>query len=241
MASTDAFGRLSKILQLERQHDYRNKAVIGGLDKFASRWEMDARRESSDGAAVSEIVALMLGYPAIEDPAARARIIEKIQKRAADAVAAQQTQEPPSRGEAPVEVESATQTAGGDAAPDEVQSKESPRPAEPSLPTIGKPAHLRPANERAEGLVAQAAAPTPEPAPVASRPVDAPPLRPAPASAVVDSGDAPVPRTPPPSSAVPARRPPRARFRPGCAHHPAAKGGAVHGRETREAGRAHRA
>jgi hypothetical protein len=53
----NAFERLEKILLLERQQGYRNKAVIGGLDKFASRWERDARAETADEAAVTEIVA----------------------------------------------------------------------------------------------------------------------------------------------------------------------------------------
>ena len=35
----NAFSRLLKVLALERKQGYRNKAVIGGLDKFASRWE----------------------------------------------------------------------------------------------------------------------------------------------------------------------------------------------------------
>jgi hypothetical protein len=55
---SDAFSRLLKVLALERKQEYRNKAVIGGLDKFASRWETDARAEASNPAAVNEIVAL---------------------------------------------------------------------------------------------------------------------------------------------------------------------------------------
>ena len=68
--SNNAFSRLLKVLSLERKQGYRNKAVIGGLDKFASRWEADAQAEARNPAAVSEIVSLLLGYPAIDDPAA---------------------------------------------------------------------------------------------------------------------------------------------------------------------------
>jgi ATP-dependent DNA helicase RecG len=82
---SDAFSRLLKVLALERKQEYRNKAVIGGLDKFASRWENDARAEASNPAAVNEIVALLLGYPAVEDTAARERIIEQIIRRIAEA------------------------------------------------------------------------------------------------------------------------------------------------------------
>ena len=40
----NAFPRLLKVLSLERQLGYRNKAVIGGLDKFASRFGYVERR-----------------------------------------------------------------------------------------------------------------------------------------------------------------------------------------------------
>ena len=76
-----AFSRLLKVLVLERRQGYRNKAVIGGLDKFASRWEADARAEIPDSPVVSEIVSLLIGYPAVEDAAARERIVELIFRR----------------------------------------------------------------------------------------------------------------------------------------------------------------
>jgi len=81
----DAFPRLLKVLALERKQGYRNKAVIGGLDKFASRWEADARAEASNPTAANEIVALLLGYPAVEDTVARERIIEQIIRRIKEA------------------------------------------------------------------------------------------------------------------------------------------------------------
>ena len=80
-----AFARLLNVISLERKQGYRNKAVIGGLDKFASRWEADARAETANPAAVGEIVALLIGYPAVEEIAARERIVEQIIRRAHDA------------------------------------------------------------------------------------------------------------------------------------------------------------
>ena len=77
----NAFSRLSKVINLERKQGYRNKAVIGGLDKFASRWEADARAEARDQQAVNEIVALLIGYPAVAEQVARERIIEQISRR----------------------------------------------------------------------------------------------------------------------------------------------------------------
>ena len=76
-----AISRLLKILALEKKQGYRNKAVIGGLDKFVSRWESDARAEAGDSTAINQIIALLLGYPAIDDPAARERILEQVIRR----------------------------------------------------------------------------------------------------------------------------------------------------------------
>ena len=76
-----AFSRLSKVISLERKQGYRNKAVIGGLDKFASRWEPDAVREVPQSPIVAEIVSLLIGYPAVEDTAARERIIDLVARR----------------------------------------------------------------------------------------------------------------------------------------------------------------
>lgn len=77
----DAFERLLKILALERRQGYRNKAVIGGLDKFVSRWEADVRAEAPQSPIVNEIISLLIGYPAVEDTAARERIIDTILRR----------------------------------------------------------------------------------------------------------------------------------------------------------------
>ena len=76
--------RLLKILALEKKQGYRNKAVIGGLDKFVSRWEPGARAEVNDQPAMDEIVSLLLGYPAIEDTAMRARILDQVIRRAGE-------------------------------------------------------------------------------------------------------------------------------------------------------------
>ncbi len=80
----NSFSRLAKVIGLERKQGYRNKAVIGGLDKFASRWEADARAETADQAAVTEIVALLIGYSAMTDAPSRERIIEQVIRRLRD-------------------------------------------------------------------------------------------------------------------------------------------------------------
>src|SRR5512139_392066 len=77
-----AITRLLKVLDLERKQGYRNKAVIGGLDKFASRWESDARAETGNAAVIGEIVSLLLGYAVVEERPARERILDLIIRRA---------------------------------------------------------------------------------------------------------------------------------------------------------------
>lgn len=76
-----AITRLLKVLDLERKQGYRNKAVIGGLDKFASRWESDARTETGNAAVIGEIVSLLLGYAVVEERPARERILDLIVRR----------------------------------------------------------------------------------------------------------------------------------------------------------------
>lgn len=84
MNTESVLARLLKILALEKKQGYRNKAVIGGLDKFVSRWETDARAELGNAEAISQVVALLLGYAVIEEPTARERIIEEVERRARD-------------------------------------------------------------------------------------------------------------------------------------------------------------
>ncbi len=74
-----AFEKLAKILALEKEQGYRNRAVIGGLDKFATPWRQEALQEAPESAdLVEEIAALLRGYPALEDRRAREEAIERI-------------------------------------------------------------------------------------------------------------------------------------------------------------------
>jgi hypothetical protein len=43
-----AFDKLDKILRLEQSQGYRNRAVIGGLEKFAELWQDEAQAEDLD-------------------------------------------------------------------------------------------------------------------------------------------------------------------------------------------------
>ena len=72
-----SFDKLSKILKLEIESGLRDKAVIGGLGKFADFWEKEAVREAP-AEQVTQIVALLRGYNALPDRPARVQAIERI-------------------------------------------------------------------------------------------------------------------------------------------------------------------
>ncbi len=60
-----AFEKLGKILSLEQEQGYRNRAVIGGLERLLPLWQKEASEESSDPQhlrLVEEVVSLLAGY-----------------------------------------------------------------------------------------------------------------------------------------------------------------------------------
>jgi len=78
---TPAFEKLTKILALEQEQGYRNRAVIGGLERFAYFWHEEARQETEgleSARLVEEIVALLQSYSALEDRGARERAVDEI-------------------------------------------------------------------------------------------------------------------------------------------------------------------
>jgi ATP-dependent DNA helicase RecG len=50
-----AFDKLEKILLLEQNQGYRNRAVIGGLENFADLWQQEAHAEIQDEAQAKEV------------------------------------------------------------------------------------------------------------------------------------------------------------------------------------------
>jgi ATP-dependent DNA helicase RecG len=76
-----AFEKLTKILELEQEQGYRNRAVIGGLEKFAAFWREEARQEVKDWDGVrlvEEIATLLQNYPTLEGYEARKNVIGEI-------------------------------------------------------------------------------------------------------------------------------------------------------------------
>ncbi len=213
-----AFSRLLKILALERRQGYRNKAVIGGLDKFASRWETDARAEVPESALVGEIISLLIGYPAIEDTAARERIVEQILRRVREIVpglaAAEERPAPPP----PAVREIAPEEPKAPASPAPVEAPSSQPAKERGVPATNKPGPAatieappeQPAEPPAPNTL-PAVAPSRSPATQAAEP----PLPPALEAATASAPSAGEPVAPPaapapagePYAAVPSAKP----------------------------------
>ena len=137
----NAITRLLKVLDLERKQGYRNKAVIGGLDKFVSRWETDARAEAPNSEAINEIVSLLLGYAVVEDRTARERILDLIIRRA-------QSLEAGAAGPAHPEESAAAGAAAPEAEEQPSPERRKERLSEPLFPKITKPASPQPAEVR---------------------------------------------------------------------------------------------
>lgn len=77
--AASAFERLQRVLDLEERQGWRNRAVIGGLQAMAARWESDARAEAGEAWIVATVVVLMRRY---EDaaPDARPEVAEQIRR-----------------------------------------------------------------------------------------------------------------------------------------------------------------
>ena len=82
--SVDPYIKLVKILLLEQQQGYQDRAVIGGMARFATEWEREAQalaRNSQQANLARDITALLIGYTALPDVATRRAVVEEILSR----------------------------------------------------------------------------------------------------------------------------------------------------------------
>lgn len=78
---SNAIERLKKILKLEQQQGYRNKAVIGGLGRLGERWQVDAAKEATlagQPELLVQIVSLLATYGHLGGAGPRKETIEKV-------------------------------------------------------------------------------------------------------------------------------------------------------------------
>lgn len=85
-----AFKRLEKVLALEKQQGYKNKAVVGGMRQYANFWVEQARAEAvdeADRALIEQTADALSHYGKLPGLEARAktldRLLEKIAQRKA--------------------------------------------------------------------------------------------------------------------------------------------------------------
>jgi len=77
-----AFETLGKILKLEREQGYKNKAVIRGLEALAKTWPVEAVKEAPAAAPVVEQIAgLLRDYGSLPDRAARQERVVQIMEK----------------------------------------------------------------------------------------------------------------------------------------------------------------
>lgn len=78
-----AFDKLDKILRLEQSQSYRNRAVIGGLENFADRWQEEALTELQDEPQIKQVreITHLLRQYAQADQQQRAQTVEDILSR----------------------------------------------------------------------------------------------------------------------------------------------------------------
>lgn len=139
-----AFEKLYKILQLEKEQGYRNRAVIGGLEKLINNWQVEARWQVTipeHQVLVDEIVHLLNDYPALTETGARAQVIEQILRKL-KAAPEPVTQPISPQIQEPIE---GTRPESIEALPEPVEAPRlSPPPAAPATPRPSLPRGERP-------------------------------------------------------------------------------------------------
>ncbi|MBP6017090.1 MAG: ATP-dependent DNA helicase RecG [Candidatus Promineofilum sp.] len=76
-----ALNRLERVLELEKQQGYQNKAVVGGIRQFAVYWISQAREEATeeaDLALAEQVSEVLMDYGQLSGAQARARAIESL-------------------------------------------------------------------------------------------------------------------------------------------------------------------
>ena len=81
-----ALDKLAKILDLEKKSGYRDRAVIGGLEKFLPGWAASAATEPGGTQLVEQVNAILADYgsKSAEDRAAAVERILEMEARAGE-------------------------------------------------------------------------------------------------------------------------------------------------------------
>lgn len=78
-----AFKRLERVLNLEAQQGYQNKAVVGGIRQFATFWVGQAREEAqdeADRALVEQVAEVLMEYGRLPGKEARQKALDSLNR-----------------------------------------------------------------------------------------------------------------------------------------------------------------
>ena len=99
-----SFTSLERVLQLEAQQNYQDKAVVGGIRQFAAFWVGQAREEAvdeADRALVEQTAEVLSGYSKLPGTDARKKAVDRLlaslqrrKERLADVLEADSAPEP---------------------------------------------------------------------------------------------------------------------------------------------------
>ena len=114
-----SFERLVKILKLEADTGYRDRAMIGGLSPYAAKWQEEALREA-DAARVDAVADRLRAYAGLTDPHTRRQSVDDMLALLAQPATATLAEPPASRGPAaPLEAPDQAEASESDEAPSE--------------------------------------------------------------------------------------------------------------------------
>ncbi len=152
-----ALQKLAKILELEHQGGYKNRAVIGGVQRYIPVWVEEARIQAdteTEKALVEQIGDLMVDYGQLSGQAARAKLVSAVRERLDNAIAPSQAARPPEK----VPEQETPPAPASPRPPEKVPEQETPsapasaRPPEkvPDKETPSAPASARPPEKAPE-------------------------------------------------------------------------------------------
>ena len=153
-----ALTRLERVLELERQQGYQNKAVVGGIRQFAVYWVTQATEEATDEAdlALAEQVSeVLMEYGRLSGVEARAQAIGSLLAGIERRRARRPQAAPPTRP-APPPARPAAPPARQEPPP---QPEAQARPAAPARPLAPPPAKAPPPPAKAPASVVEEAPP----------------------------------------------------------------------------------
>ena len=151
-----SFEKLTKILKLEADTGYRDRAMIGGLSQYAAKWQEEAQPESGDAERIHAIADRLRAYSGLSDAGARRRAIDEIlnllsQAGASSAALPQAAQaHSVSTADAPVDRSRVGDEPGAAPATGETREREKPVAASPVASEERREAPLPSPPQRAE-------------------------------------------------------------------------------------------